>query len=330
MKALVLHAENTPLHYGEWQEPAPREDQVIVELKAAGLNRRDVFITQGLYPKITYPIILGSDGVGVQGEREVIINPSIGWGDDPLIQAEGYHIVGLPENGTFAERIAIEKGQLYDKPPHLSWEQAAALPLAALTAYRALFTRGSLQAGERVLISGVGGGVALFALQFALAAGAEVYVTSGSEEKLDKATAMGAKGGANYRSESWDKELAGQSGGFDLIIDSAGGDGFARLLKTCRPGARVVTYGGTRGYVNKLSPQLIFWRQLTIMGTTMGTDREFADMLAFVNRHQIVPVVDRVFDLAEGPEAFARMDQGLQFGKIVFRIYSPPTQIAER
>lgn len=320
MKALVLRGENEPLYYGEWEDPAAKEGEKIVDLRAAALNHRDVFITQGLYPGIRFPIILGSDGAGLAGGREVVINPSIGWGPDPERQAKGYHILGLPQNGTFAEKVAVAEKQLYDKPPHLNWEQTAALPLGGLTAYRALFTKGRLRSGERVLISGIGGGVALTAFQLALAAGAEVYVTSGSEEKIQEAIAMGAAGGVNYKTEKFEKVLSERSGGFDVILDSAGGDGFARLLKTCRPAARVVTYGGTLGYVNKLSPQIIFWKQLSILGTSMGTDQEFADMLDFVNKHKIVPVVDSVFSLAEGSDAFERMDKGLQFGKIVLSI----------
>ena len=132
--------------------------------------------------------------------------------------------------------------------------------------------------------------------------------------------ALGAKGGANYKEDNWHKDLAGRAGVFDLVIDSAGGDGFAQLLKVCNFGANIVTYGGTRGKVNGLSPQIIFWKQLNIMGSTMGNDQEFADLLAFVAEKKVKPVIDAVFSLEEGAKAFERMDQGLQFGKIVLDV----------
>ncbi len=320
MKALVLKSKEEPFFYDDWKEPDPGEDEVVVDLQAAALNHRDVFITQGLYPGIQYPSVLGSDGAGVVDGREVLINPAMNWGDNPRVQSDDFHILGLPRNGTFAEKVAVPEDKIYDKPGHLSWGSAAALPLAGLTAYRALFTRGLLQSGERLLITGIGGGVALLAMQFAMAAGAEVWVTSSANKKIDHASAMGAKGGANYQSEDWEGELRQQAGSFDLILDSAGGEGFAKLVKLCRPGGRLVTYGGTLGRIPKLSPQVIFWRQLSILGSTMGTDKEFAEMLAFVSRHEIQPEIDEVFPLSQGPVAFERMDKGLQFGKIVFRI----------
>ncbi len=317
MKALVLEGEKQVLQYKEFDNPRPENGKVIVNVKAAALNHRDVYVTQGLYPGIVYPIILGSDGVGFYEGREVIINPSLNWGKNPNYQQKNYKILGLPDNGTFAEQVLVPKTQIYDKPAHLSFEQAAALPLAGLTAYRALFTKCQLQKGEKVLISGIGGGVALFACQFAIAAGATVYVTSGSEEKLAKAIKLGAKGGANYKSEDWQKELTNQAGGFDVIIDSAAGDGFSNFLKVANPGCRIAIYGGTRGKIQNLSPQILFWKQISIFGTTMGNDDDFKNMLDFVNQHQIIPVVDSVFDLKDGNAALDRMDKGLQFGKIV-------------
>lgn len=320
MKALLLTQPDAPLLYTEVAMPQPAEGEVLVQLQAAALNRRDWWITQGKYPGIIYPIILGSDGVGIAEDREVIINPAIDWGSAPAYPSKAFQILGLPKNGTFAEWVAVPQRQLYDKPPHLSMEQAAALPLAGLTAYRALFSKGQLQRGEKVLISGAGGGVALFAFQFAIAAGAEVWVTSGSEAKIERAIAMGASGGANYRDADWHKNLQTQSGGFDVIVDGAGGDGFAGFPKICKPGARIVTYGGTLGAVSGLSPQPVFWKHLSILGTSMGNDQEFADMLEFVNQHKIIPVVDRVFPLSKGLEAISQMSDSKQFGKLVLSI----------
>jgi NADPH:quinone reductase-like Zn-dependent oxidoreductase len=320
MHALIYETEGKPLIYKEIKDPAPGGNEVLVDLKAAALNHRDVYITQGLYPGIKTPIILGSDGAGMVDGQEVIINPAMDWGPDPRAQGKDFHILGLPQNGTMAQRVAVPSDNVVEKPAHLSWEQAAALPLGGLTAYRALFTQGQCQAGQRVLISGIGGGVALFAFQFALAAGADVYITSGSPVKLERATEMGAKGGANYQTDQWHKDLLKQGGGFDVIIDSAGGPGFINLVKAVNPGGRIVMYGGTRGKIDGLSPQILFWKQASIIGSTMGTAEEFVQMVDFVDRHKIEPVVDQIYDLKDGQQAFDRMAAGAQFGKLVLRI----------
>lgn len=317
MKALILSEKDAPLRYGDAPMPEPTEGEVLVQLHAAALNRRDWWITQGQYPGIVYPIILGSDGAGVAEGREVILNPAINWGDNPAYPSKSFQILGLPKNGAFAEWVAVPRAQLYDKPAHLTMEQAAALPLGGLTAYRAVFTKGQLRAGDKVLVTGAGGGVALLAIQLAMAAGAQVWVTSGSEVNLERTRSMGAQGGANYREADWSKQLQQQAGGFDLIVDSAGGDGFALFPKICNPGARIVTYGGTLGPISGLSPQPVFWKQLSILGTSMGTDQEFSEMVLFVTKHGIVPVVDRVYPLSEGAAAFERIGSGGQFGKVV-------------
>ena len=223
----------------------------------------------------------------------------------------------MPTNGTFAQYLAIDADRIVNKPPHLTFEQAAALPLGGLTAYRVLVSKCKVRAGEKVLISGIGGGVALFAFQFAMAYGAEVYVTSSSDEKIQKAIALGAKGGINYTTTNWHKTLLKQTGGFDIVIDSAAGDGFHKLIYVCKPGGRIGLYGGTRGMITNLSPQVVFWKQLEIYGSTMGNDSEFKIMVAFVTALKIVPIVDAVFDLKDGNLAIQRMNEGKQFGKIV-------------
>jgi NADPH:quinone reductase-like Zn-dependent oxidoreductase len=216
-----------------------------------------------------------------------------------------------------AEKVAVPIGQLSAKPPHLAWEEAAALPLAGLTAYRALCSRAEVQRGERVLISGVGGGVALFALQFAVAAGAEVWVTSSSPEKIKQAVERGARGGFNYTEKDWAAGAAKNPGFFDVIIDSAGGEGFERLVDLAAPGGRIAFFGATRGNPPVLPMRKIFWRQLSLLGTTMGSPRDWEAMLAMVGRHKLGPVVSAVFPLDRGAEAFALMERGEQFGKIV-------------
>ena len=320
MKALSFKAPHQPVTLGEAPKPEPKNGEVMVELKAAAMNHRDVWMTHGLYPNLTEGVILGSDGAGYVGERAVIINPNINWGDNPNYpNHKTYQILGMPSDGTFAEYIAVAEDRLADKPEHLSMEEAAALPLGGLTAFRALFSKAKATKKDKVLISGVGGGVALFACQFAIAAGAEVYVTTGSDEKIQKAVDIGAKGGINYKTEKWHKAFAKEFSGVDVVIDSAGGAGFDSLLKVCNPMARVATYGGTRGKI-AITPQVLFWKEIQIFGSTMGSDEEFQKMVGFVNEHKIKPVVDSVYDLADAGAAFEKMDNGGQFGKIVFRI----------
>ncbi len=319
MKALVLNNINQPLDYQEVENSHSVKKNIWVDLFFSALNHRDLWITKGQYAGIKFPTILGSDGAGVYKGREVIINPSLNWGRDERFQGPDYGILGLPTNGTFAEQVLVPAANVHPKPEHLTLEQAAALPLAGITAWRVLFSRCRLKKGERVLVSGIGGGVALLVLQFAVAAGCEVWVTSGSDEKIERAKAMGAKGGANYRHEGWHKELQKASGGFDVVIDSAAGDQFALLVGLCNPGGRLGIYGGTTGKINGLSPQIVFWKQISIHGSTMGSNRDFAQMLRFVAQHGIVPVVDRVFDLVDGNAALAHMEASAQFGKIVLK-----------
>jgi len=331
MKALTLQAPKTPISCQENPRPIPTKGQVLVQLKAAAINHRDVYITQGLYPGVVTPVILGSDGAGEIVElgegvdttwlhQFVVLNPSIGWEDAANVQPKTYQILGMPDNGCFAEYIAVDVKQVHKKPNHLSSEQAAALPLAGLTAYRALFSRAQVQKNERILISGVGGGVALLACQFAIAAGAEVYVTSGSSEKIARAIALGAKDGVSYKEENWHKHLLKKAnGGFDVIVDSAGGEGFKHFLDLANMGGRIVFYGGTKGSF-KVNPQKVFWKQLSLLGSTMGNTKEFGKMLDFVAETELIPVVDSTWTLEEGAAAFDHMNQGKQFGKIVFKI----------
>jgi NADPH:quinone reductase-like Zn-dependent oxidoreductase len=328
MKAVQLVALKQPAVLRDVSDPIAGAGQVVVQLKAAALNHRDVWIQQGLYPGITFPVTPGSDGAGVVLEvgspadagwvgREVIINPALEWGDDPRAQGPKFRILGLPDAGTFAERIVISTAQLAPKPAHLSWEEAAALPLAGLTAWRALFTRAQLKAGERVLITGTGGGAALFALQFAVAAGAQVWVTSGAEEKILRAKSLGARGGVNYRQADWSEQLAKLAGAFDVIVDSAGGDGFTKLIDLTAPGGRIVFFGATAGNPKLFDMRKCFFRQINVLGTTMGSPVDFGGMTQLVTAQKLRPVVDSSFPLAAAEQAFLRMAEGAQFGKIV-------------
>ncbi len=203
-------------------------------------------------------MIPGSDGSGEVVARgdgaegpdegtEVVINPALYWGDDPRVPGKEYRILGIPDDGTFAQFIKVPADHVFPKPSHLSHEEAAALPLAALTAYRALVTRGGVAEGETVLVPGVGGGVATFLVQIASALGARVFVTSGSDEKIEESKELGAEGGVNYNSEDWSKELKSMAGGVDLSVDHVGGDAFNALVSLAKPGGRIVVFGATAG-----------------------------------------------------------------------------------
>jgi len=331
MKAIVLTAADEPLTLKEVDKPALSSGEVLVQIKAAALNRRDWWITKGQYAGIKYPSILGSDGAGMVTEvaddadstwlnREVIINPAHNWGEHPEFQSKEFKILGLPDNGTLAEYVKVKAEYLYAKPAHLTFEQAAALPLAGITAYRALFTKGRAKAGDKVLIVGVGAGTGSLALQWAVAAGCKVFVTSGTGEKIERARQLGAAAGVNYKAQDWDAELKHMAGGFDVIIDSALGKDFGKLLDLCNPGARIVFFGGTAGNIPELNARVIFWKQLQLLGTTMGTAEDFEGMLNLVNQHKITPVVDEVFALADTETAVRKMDNSAQFGKIVIRV----------
>ncbi|MCF8429197.1 MAG: zinc-binding dehydrogenase [Bacteroidia bacterium] len=331
MRAIVLEELNQKLAVKQVEIPAIADNEVLVNIKYAALNHRDVWIQKGQYGGIVLPIILGADGSGIVTNvganvnpdwigREVVINPSMNWGNNPRVQAKDYVILGTPHDGTFAEYVKVAAKLLHLKPSHLSFEQAAAIPLAGLTSFRATMKRAAAKAGENVLITGIGGGVALFCVQFAVAAGCNVYVTSGDDEKIAKAIALGAKGGVNYKNQNWDKELKSMSGVFEAIVDSSGGDTFAKLVDLAKPAGRIAMYGATLGAFNSGVPAKIFWKQLDILGSTMGNDEEFTEMIAFINEHKIVPVIDEVFELAQTQTAIEKMSNGKQFGKIVLKI----------
>lgn len=329
MKALRLHEIGGPenLRVDEIAVPSIRDDEALVRVRAAALNHRDVFITQGLYPKIRLPVTLGSDGAGeiarlgaivsdLNVGDEVVIDPMLDWGDDPRVwdSARGT-ILGMPREGTFAQFVAVPLDNVYRKPSGLSMEEAAAIPLAGLTAYRAVFTRGALRAGETILITGIGGGVQTFVLLFAKHAGAHTIVTSSSDEKLERARALGADLAINYESNpDWPKLLR-STGPIDLIVDSSGGDTLRNALEVVRPGGRIVVYGGTRGDATiKMFP--LFWKHVTILGTSMGSPGDFAAMLNLFE-DGLTPVVDRVFAMDDGIAAFERLASARQFGKVL-------------
>jgi zinc-binding alcohol dehydrogenase/oxidoreductase len=319
MRAVRLEEIGGPqnLRVEDVPRPEPSEGEVLVRLRAAAFNRRDVFITQGLYPGIKLPVTLGSDGAGILESTgaEVVIDPMLGWGDDPDVWDPQASLLGMPRDGTFAEYVAVPATNVYPKPASLTMEEAAAIPLAGLTAYRAMFTRAALQPGETILIPGVGGGVQTFVLLFAKKIGARTIVTSGDEAKLERAKAMGADLCFNYKTTpDWHKQARAASP-IDVVVDSSGGDTLAKAIEAVRPGGRVAIYGGTTAVATiKLFP--LFWKHVTIMGTSMGSPKDFVAMLKLFDG-TIKPAIDRIFPIGDAVAAAERMASSEQFGKIV-------------
>lgn len=329
MKAVIHEGKAglAGLSYGEIEKPEPGAGEVRVKLKTAGLNHRDLFVLNR--HKAEDPaLVIGSDGAGIidaVGDNvadmkpgdEVIINPGLGWKEKSEAPPAGFEIVGLPFHGTFAEYIIIPAENAAPKPGYLTWEDAGVLSLAALTAYRALFTRGKLQAGMKVFIPGIGGGVATFLMQFAKAAGASVHVASRSEEKCRKALELGADKALNS-SEEWPEALGGEK--VDLVIESVGPATFNKSLEILRNGGTIVTFGSSTGDVLELNLRSLFYAQQNMLGSTMGSAEEYHEMLQFIEKHQIRPVLDQAFHLEQYEQAFEKIANAEQWGKIAFKI----------
>lgn len=334
MQAVVLKQKGGPdqLRIEDVPTPQPGAGEVRVRLKSAALNRRDYWITIGAYPGLTLPCIAGSDGAGIVdavGEgsdaslagREVVIYPARNWGDREDAPGRDFRVLGMPDQGTFAQYICVPASDVAARPEHLSWHQAAAIPLAGLTSWRAVVTHGEVGPGKTVLVTGAGSGVSTFAILWSVALGAEVYVSSSSAEKIAMAQALGAIDGVNYREPGSYRALAKKAGRFDVIIDSAGGDGLNEVLDTLRPAGRYVFFGATLGNPQSgLEMAKLFFRQARIQGTTMGSPREFAAMLNLVAKRRIEPVLDQVMPLADAAAAHQRMASFAHSGKIVLAI----------
>ncbi len=327
MKALVIQPDLS-FKIQEKDTPKPKEGEALIKILVASLNKRDQWIREGKYPSIVPGITLGSDGVGevveVGGQAEshwigkkVVINPNINWGDDDEVQQDDYQVLGLPTNGTFTEFFVTNLDRLVEKPKHLTDIEAGALPLSALTAYRACFTKGGVQKGAKVLISGFGGGVGQMATLFSITVGAETYVTSGNSNNIALAKEKGVREGFDYTKKDWYKNVKRRHGGFDVIIDSAGGNQFGQLIKLLNPKGRLVFYGATNGLPATIDLYTMFWRQLSIVGTTMGSDKEFERMVEFVKSFHIIPIVGSVRPFEEILTALDDMKKGGIVGKIV-------------
>ncbi len=339
MKAVVLTEAGglDKLEVVEVPTPTPAPGEVRVAIRAGALNRRDFFMTRGLYPKMQLPCVIGSDGAGVVESvgagvdpalvgREVVLYPARAWGSDangastPFPGPE-FRVLGMPDPGTLAQFVCTPASDVRAKPVHLDFDAAAALPLAGLTSWRAVVTMGGVRPGQQVLVTGAGSGTSSFAILWAVKHGAKVWVTSGSDEKIAKAVAIGAEGGARYTDPDCYRNLRKSTGGFDIVIDSAGGDAINAVLDTLRMGGRYVFYGATLGNAAKgLEMAKLFFKQARVQGTTMGSPDEFAAMIDFVAAHRLVPQVHEVYPMAKIREAVGLMERFGQAGKIVVRI----------
>jgi NADPH:quinone reductase-like Zn-dependent oxidoreductase len=319
-------------------DPPPGPGQVVLEVRAAALNHLDLYArAQHAAEASSPPKIIGSDAAGVVAALgkgvdtvclgdEVILDPGLSCGRCPRCE-EGeesecreFDIVGRGVPGTLAERVVVPATNLAPKPPHLSFDQAAALPLAHMTAWRMVMTRGQLREGETVLIHGIGGGVALAALQIAKLAGARVIVTSSSAAKLTRARELGADETIDYR-DTPEVAAAARRGdsahGVDLVVDTVGAATLGASIAAVRNGGRVVVCGATTGAEVRVNLREIFWRQIAIFGSTMGSRADFRSMVAAVTRAGTVPVIDGVLHLSQAGAALDRLASEHQFGKIV-------------
>ncbi|MFN2526689.1 MAG: zinc-binding dehydrogenase [Actinomycetota bacterium] len=321
-------------------EPEPGPDEVVVRLRAAALNHLDLWTLSGtLALTIQFPFTLGADGAGevvataasVRGVKvgaNVLINPGISCRECEQCRAGeesrcvNFRLLGRHVPGTFAQFVRVPSTNVWPIPEHLSMAQAAALGVTFGTAYRNLFTVGRLMAGESLLITGIGGGLALSLFQLGRPIAEKLFVTSSSSKKLDRAAALGADAGINYKDEDVAAAVRALTDGrgVDLIVDAAGGDTIDTSLQCLRPGGRLVISGATAGAEGRFNLRRLFGQHFHIIGSTMASDRDFSEMLRELTARRIEPVIDRTFPLAEAADALAYLESQSQFGKVVLEI----------
>ena len=322
VQAVRIH-EGGELRVEEATDPIAGAGEVVVEIQAAALNRRDLLVRKPPGPAYDFPkpFVAGHDGAGVRRDtgEEVVIYPTIGWGERDDVPAAGASFLGGPHDGTFAELIAVSAENVFPKPERLSWVEAAALPVAGMTAYRALHLIGGLAARETVLVLGAGSGVSALAVSLATQAEARVLVTSSSVEKIERACELGAEAGVVYTDGDWAaavRELAPD--GVDLVVDSVGTT-WPDSLRTLRRGGRLVVFGGTAGPTVELDVRYVYLNFLSILGTTGASPRQFGAFLELVQTGSWQPAIDSVHPLADAQAAYDRLVES-HFGKIVLSL----------
>jgi NADPH:quinone reductase-like Zn-dependent oxidoreductase len=318
MKAIRIHEDGGPevLRYEDAPDPEPEPGEVVVSLRAASLNHLDIWIRKGL-PSVPKPRILGADGAGVRTDtgEEVVINPGLEHGDRILV-------IGEHMDGTHAQLVAVPEANLYPLPEGLSLEESAAFPLVFETAYRMLVTKAGLQEGEWVLLWGIGSGVATAGLAIAKALGAKALVTSSSDAKLEKARELGADATVNHAEADVVEAVKEATGGagVDVVLEHVGEATWQRSLQAARAGGRIAVCGATTGPNPPAGLHRIWWKQLTIYGSTVGTKEDFEGVYALIASGRARPVVDTVLPLEEARAGHERLEAGEQFGKIVFTV----------
>lgn len=332
---------NDKVQVADLPEPVPGRGEVRISVKAGALNHLDIWVRKGRPGlELKKPHVLGSDAAGIvdkigEGVEHVkvgdavVVNPGVSCmkcesclrGDHS--ECDTFKLIGFQLEGVYAEKAIVPACNVAPKPEHLSWEEAAALNLAHITAWRMLFTRARFKAGETVLIHGIGGGVALAALQLVKMLGGQAIVTSSSDEKLARAKELGASYGINYRQHADPggeaKKLTGGRG-VDIAFDTAGAATVPVSFAALRRGGRIVTCGVTSGPKADLNIQMLYWNHISFLGSTMGSHDDFRAMLRAVSNAKLKPVMDRVFPFAEAAQALARMEAGEQFGKIALTV----------
>jgi len=327
VKAVRIHEDGGPevLRYEDVPDPEPGPGEVLVALRAAGLNHLDVWVRKGL-PSAPKPRILGADGAGIVaalgegvdgfavGDR-VVVNPGIP--HDGRITVIGEHT-----DGTYCELKALPAGQLYPLAESLSFEEGAAFPLTFETAYRMLVTKAAVREGEWVLIWGIGGGVALAAFELCRALGARTIVTSSSREKLERARALGADVAVSHSDDDVVQTVkeATEGRGADIVVETVGEATWERSLAAAAQEGRVVVCGATSGHSPPARLYRLWWKQLVVYGSTMGLPDDFEGAYELVRSGRARVHVDRVYPLAEAARAHERLESGAQFGKVVLRI----------
>jgi len=341
MKAVVFSRHGGPevLEHRDVPEPKPARGEVLIEVKATSINHIDIFLRRGM-PGITVPMpkIVGSDAAGVIRElgadvtglkigQRVTINPGISCGHCEFCaagfgsQCFTYSMIGESRDGAYAELLAVPAHIVLPIPDSLSFENAAAAPLVFLTAWSMMIGKGNLRPGEDVLILGAGAGVGTAAIQIAKMTGCRVFATASTEEKLQRAKQLGADFVINYAKEEFDKRIRDLTNkrGVDIVVDYVGADTWVRSLRSARRGGRVLTCGATTGFAPQTDLRQIFFRQVQVLGSTMGSHREFLEVMKCIFRGQLKPVVDRVLPLSVAATGHQLIEERAIFGKVVLR-----------
>lgn len=342
MKAVIFKQHGGPevLEYVDAPEPKPKSNEVLVQVRACALNHLDIWARRGLPGiKIELPHILGNDIAGVIGEVGELVN----WlkpGDEVMLQpgvscghclaclsgrdnmCPEYDILGYRRDGGYAEFVVAPAVNVIRKPQNLSWQEAAAVPLVTVTAWHMLVTRANVQPGENVLVHAAGSGVGSMGIQIAKLRGARVIATAGSDQKLAKARELGADEVINYTQEDWPKQVRRLTdrGGVDVVFEHTGAVTWPGSISALKNGGRLVTCGATSGFDARTDLRQVFYRQLSLLGSFMGSKAELLDAMTFVESGVLRPVIDRVLPLSESQQAHSLMEDRAQFGKLVLMV----------